>query len=129
VAENFTQEQMAEMLQVIHHEGRHAEQWYRVARMRAGLGETADQLTSDMDIPSRVAALAAAHPILECNPETNEAEQWNESVYGSGSEHRGDVLDDIDNRYDEYRNLPEEADAWGVERSVQHEYPQYGAGN
>jgi hypothetical protein len=126
--EAFTQDQMATMLQVIYHEGRHAEQWFRMARMRAGLGETADQLTSAMDIPSTIAAAAAADPILECNPETNEAEQWNDSVYGSGSQHREDTLDDIDNRYQDYRNLPEESDAWGVEPSVQQEYQRYGGG-
>jgi hypothetical protein len=127
--ESFTQEQMAEMLQVIYHEGRHAEQWFRMARMRAGLGETADQLTSAMTIPSWVADLAAADPIVQSDAETHEAEQWNDSVYGDGSQHREDTLGDIDNRYDDYRNLPEESDAWGVEPSVQQEYQQYGTGN
>jgi hypothetical protein len=126
--EAFTQDQMALMLQVIYHEGRHAEQWFRMARMRAGLGETADQLVTAMGIPSSIAAAAAADPILECNPETNEAEGWNDSVYGDGSQHRDDVLGDVHNRYDDYRNLPEESDAWGVEPSVQQEYQRYGSG-
>ncbi len=64
----------------------------------------------------------------ECNPETNEAEQWNHSVYGDGAQHRQDVLGDIDNRHDDYRILPEEADAWGVEPSVQQQCQKYGSG-
>jgi hypothetical protein len=126
--ENFSQEQMATMLQVMYHEGRHAEQWFRMARMRAGLGEDAAALNSAMGIPDWVAALAVADPILECNTETNEAEGWNESVYGDGSQHRNDVLNDTQNRYDEYRALPEESDAWGVEPAVQQEYERYSSG-
>jgi hypothetical protein len=106
----------------VYHEARHSEQWFRMARNRAGLGATAADIASVMSIPQWVADLAVLNPIRECNPAEFEAEQWYQSIYGADAAHRNAVLGDIDNRYDEYRALPEESDAWGTGSDVTNEY-------
>ncbi len=121
-ADNASTAQQADLLDTVYHEARHSEQWFRMARNRAGLGATAADIVAVMHIPHWVADLAVANPIRECDPSQFEAEQWYQSVYGSGAGHRNDVLNDVDNRYDEYRQLPEESDAWSSGGSVTDEY-------
>ena len=126
----ITKNVMAGMADSIYHESRHAEQWYRIARLRAGEGLTANQLEKDLFIPGYIASAAFADPLKPLGPEARrvrsrqavelydqslkEAKDWYASVYGPGAAHREEVLGDIDNRYDEYRALAEEVDAWAV---------------
>ncbi|HEX9260284.1 MAG TPA: hypothetical protein VF855_12150 [Acidimicrobiales bacterium] len=112
----------AELLDTIYHEARHSEQWFRIARERIGLGQPAADAATTMGIPQWVADLAAQNPILQCDTSQYEAEQWYQSIYGEGADHRHEVLNDADDRYDEYRALPEEADAWSTGDSVTDEY-------
>lgn len=122
IADNATPEQQAWQVSSVYHEARHAEQWYRMARERIGLGATPEQVVQVMQIPDWVALAAAADPITQCDASQYEAEQWYHSVYGDGAGHRNDTLNDVQNNYDEYRNLPEESDAWRTGDAVTEEF-------
>jgi hypothetical protein len=105
----------------VYHEARHAEQWFRMARERAGLGATQADLER-LGHPSDIALAALADPIMQCDRSQYEAEEWYESVYGSGHTHRNTTLTDPNAPYDDYRELPEERDAWGVETEVERDF-------
>ena len=45
-------------------------------------------------------------------------------MYGSGAAHRTQVLTDPNAPYSDYRNLPEEADAWNADGAVGDQYNQ-----
>jgi peptidoglycan hydrolase-like protein with peptidoglycan-binding domain len=115
-----TPEQQAALLGTVYHESRHAEQWFRAARYRAGLGNTADQIVADMKIEKWVADLAVANPILQSNQEADEAAAWYESVYGSGEQHRRDAYTNRDRAA--IRALPEEVDAHTARGLVVEEF-------
>jgi hypothetical protein len=112
----------ADLLDTVYHEARHSEQWFRMARERAGLGATADQIVQVMGIPDWVAQHALANPILQCDASQYEAEEWYQSVYGTGAAHRNATLHDVDGHYEDYRNLPEEHDAWHAGGQVTQDY-------
>jgi Putative peptidoglycan binding domain len=107
----------------VYHEARHAEQWFRMARERAGLGATQADLEA-LGHPSDIAAAAIANPIMQCDRSQYEAEEWYESVYGSGRTHRDTTLTDPSAPYDDYRALPEERDAWGTASEVEREFDE-----
>jgi hypothetical protein len=123
-----------EALQTVYHEARHAEQTFRCLREVIGLGATPEQAIQAMQAgsapvpPLWVAEQAALNPILQCDTSQNEAAQWYESMYGSGSAHRTDVLTHpgAADYYDQYRNLPEEADAWTTDGKVGDEFRREG---
>ena len=116
----------ADLLDTVYHEARHSEQWWRQARERAGLGATAAQIVGVMGIPQAIADKAVADPIQQCDKSQYEAEAWYQSVYGSGAAHRDTTLSDIDHHYQDYRNLPEEKDAWATGGEVTDEYKHRG---
>lgn len=122
VAEGASVDEQAWTVSVVFHEARHAEQWFRMARERIGLGATPEQVAQVTGMPVWIAQQAAADPILQCDASQYEAEEWYHSVYGDGAGHRNEVLGDVQNRYDEYRSLPEEADAWNTTDDVADEY-------
>jgi hypothetical protein len=124
VADNATPDQQAWQVSAVYHEARHAEQWYRMARERCGLGATADQAAQVMGIPVLIAQYAAADPITQCDASQYEAEQWYQSVYGAGAGHRDQTLGDVQGHYQDYRNLPEEHDAWATGDAVTNQYSQ-----
>lgn len=131
---NPTVDEMANLVDVIYHEARHSEQWYKIARLRAGEGRTAKQIKDELYIPAKVAQAAAAKPLKPVSIWTRmfrsrqyverqdqsiaEAKAWYKSIYGKGRKHRDEVLNDLSNRYADYRALAEEADAWKVGGSV-----------
>ena len=57
-----------------------------------------------------------------CSASQYEAEQWYRSMYGDLSDERLDALNN--GTYDDYRNLPEEADAWKARDEVTEGYDQ-----
>jgi hypothetical protein len=72
--------------------------------------------------------MAAQNPILQCDYTQYQTEQWYESMYGSGADHRSQVLGD-QNAADfqqQYHQLPEEADAWNADNQTRESYDQYG---
>lgn len=81
------------------------------------------QMAHVMSIPVTIAQ-CAADPILQCDASQYEAEEWYQSVYGAGHDARNATLNDVQNHYQDYRNLPEEHDAWatgdGVTSQMQH---------
>jgi hypothetical protein len=117
----LTDEQAADLAGTIYHEARHAEQWFHMAQLLAGQGKTAAQIEAQMGIPARIAALAFASPIRPGSMEALIADGWFQSVYGTGSAHRERVLGPTGTDI-EYRNLPEEADAYRVEAPVIEAY-------
>lgn len=117
----LTEAQAADLADTMYHEARHAEQWYRMAQLLAGQGRTAGQIATQMGIPARIAAEAAANPIEPGSMEALIVDGWFQSVYGTGSAHRRHVLGPS-GTYEQYRNLPEESDAWRVGTSVKDAY-------
>jgi hypothetical protein len=126
VADNATPDQQAWQVSAVYHEGRHAEQWYRMARERAGLGATAAQIHQVTGMPETIAQWAASDPITQCDASQYEAEEWYRSVYGAGATHRNATLNDVQNHYQDYRNLPEEHDAWATGDAVTNQFHQEG---
>jgi hypothetical protein len=98
----------------LYHEARHAEQWHLMARQAAGSGQSAAQITNGMGVTPAMGQSAAAKPLSGMSPQSNLAQSSYDSVYGSRGNYRGTVLGDIQNRYNEYRALPEEQDAWAT---------------
>lgn len=119
--ESLTDAEKADLADTVYHEARHTEQWYRMAQMLAGQGRTAAQITSEMSIPARIAAEAVGDPLAQGSMDALIADGWYQSVYGSGSAHREHTLSDA-GTYEEYRNLPEESDAWRVGGAVTEAY-------
>lgn len=135
---NLTDQQIARLADVVYHESRHAEQWFRMARLKAGeedpFGDgnepTSGTIAQRLYIPANVAEAAMKRPLKPLTKtqkffhtkkwaerqetKKDEAESWYDSVYGAGGGHRGQVLGDIQNRYNDYRALSEEVDAWAV---------------
>jgi hypothetical protein len=87
--------ELADAADTIYHEARHAEQWFRMARLRAGAGKKAAEIATELEIPPAVATAAAAKPLTGSGVEVTEATAWYESVYGSGSKHRETVLTEL----------------------------------
>ncbi|MBX0331308.1 DUF4157 domain-containing protein [Oscillochloris sp. ZM17-4] len=128
--DTITDAEMADVVNTVYHESRHSEQWFRMAQKRAGDGRTAKQIAKEMFIPPDVAEAATKSSLKALTDDERagmseddaamhdqrlkEGNDWYQSVYGAGSANRNAVLGDIDNRYDEYRGLSEEADAWGA---------------
>ncbi|HSV65983.1 MAG TPA: hypothetical protein VLJ59_08790 [Mycobacteriales bacterium] len=126
VADNATADQQAWQVSAVYHEARHSEQWFRMARERIGLGATVDQVVQATGLPESVVQWAAQSPITQCDAAQYEAEEWYQSVYGAGAAHRESTLQDVQGHYQDYRNLPEEADAWRTGDAVTQEYHDYG---
>lgn len=78
----------------ITHESRHAEQWFRMARLEAHHGKNADEIARRMRIPITVAQAAKNNPLRPDTVEGREAEAWHESVYGSKAAERNKILSD-----------------------------------
>ncbi|MFC4554332.1 hypothetical protein [Georgenia faecalis] len=76
----------------VYHEARHAEQWFRMAQLRAGQGLTARAIATELGIPARIAAAARAAPLPRGTMPAVVAQGWWDSVYGARSEERGRVL-------------------------------------
>lgn len=125
VADNATPEQQAWQVSAVYHEARHAEQWFRMARERLGLGATPEQVVQVTGMPDWVIQWAAQDPINQCDAAQYEAEEWYRSVYGEGASQRNETLGDVQGNYDEYRALPEESDAWSTGDAVTQEFQEY----
>jgi hypothetical protein len=74
----------AEISGAIHHEVRHAEQWYEIARLLAGAhGLDAARIHARTSITLEVCRQAAAAPALDCTMSTGPAYTWYQATYGS----------------------------------------------
>lgn len=119
---NVTDAQLRDVADTLWHEGRHAEQWFDMARVATARGDDLAGLQMDAGF----SAAAAAAPALDLDSARgNYAEAMFESVYGTGSAHRNSVLSNITaGNYEQYRALPEEADAWRVGGKVLNLWPR-----
>jgi hypothetical protein len=90
--------QMAKLVDTAYHEARHAEQWFLVARQVASHpGADLDALSAQTGIPRTTLDAAAAMRGTPMTPSQQAAaNNYYQSIYGSRSGYRNDVLDALD---------------------------------
>ena len=98
----------ADVVDTIYHEARHAEQWFRIAQLRAlqrrrGQGAAEDErlgkaIATELTIPRRIADRAVTTPprFALGSMDALIAQGWFDSVYGTGSAHRTRVLTELE---------------------------------
>jgi hypothetical protein len=113
---------------VVYHEGRHAQQWYDMARTQAGDGKTAAEMAQHMGIPLKVAKTAARDPLRPNatgveGARRHAAQTHHRSVYDHGpnghAKHRNHVLGEL-NRLPAERNQKHAAYWQAVATHGQH---------
>jgi hypothetical protein len=139
---------VAELGDTITHEARHCEQWFRMARYLAaerrakGMLVTGLELGNRLGIRSAQATQAAAAAPALTREESQEAQEWYESVYGSQSSFRSQTYrtnlrstgtgtggDWQISQYTRYqRALAEEEDAWNTGTELQRLFLQHYVG-
>lgn len=121
-ADAISDGQLREVADTLYHEGRHAEQWHDMARVAVARGGD----PADLGITSANAQAARDAPALDLDSERGRfATAMFESVYGTGAQDRNAVLSNITaDNYEQYRALPEEADAWRVGGKVLNLWPR-----
>jgi peptidoglycan hydrolase-like protein with peptidoglycan-binding domain len=124
--ERLTEQQLGDVANTIYHESRHAELTFREARAQAGLGQSAAQLVASMHIPQHIADEAVAHAIRQSTVDggTDEALTGYDSFYGTGQATTQGVYQH--GAYEDYRRLPEEADAFETGRNVADHWRHFG---
>ena len=91
-ASTVTADAMAPVATTVYHESRHAEQWFRMARLEAGKGKNGAQIATALSIKRTVADEAAGKPLSGDSQEAKEAGAWHKSVYGSDASARNQTL-------------------------------------
>jgi hypothetical protein len=79
---NLPEEDLEELIITVYHEARHSEQWFRMAQMLAGRGQSASYIAHHLDIPEDIAAAAVASPLPEGSMEALIAQGWYDTYYG-----------------------------------------------
>ena len=92
--ESKTSTELARLTGAARHEARHAEQWFRMAQLRAAQGRSAPEIVAEMSLPAHVAAAAAARPLAD-GVVAAESATWWDSVYGAGNAYRNQVLAEV----------------------------------
>jgi hypothetical protein len=83
---------LLDVADTVYHETRHAEQWFRIARLQAGKGWSATKISTKLSIPLKIAKAAKANPLTGTGTDVTEAASWYESVYGTGRKARKKTL-------------------------------------
>jgi peptidoglycan hydrolase-like protein with peptidoglycan-binding domain len=124
--DRLTERQLGDVAKTIYHESRHAELTFREARAQAGLGQHAGQLAAGMRIPRNIADEAVAHAVYQSTMDgaTDEALTGYDSFYGAGAARMHSVY--AHGTYSEYRQLPEESDAFEAGHNVAEHWRHYG---
>ena len=129
-----TSSELAVVAGVARHEARHAEQWFRMARLRAADGLSAPALSVEMGLPPEIASAAIGRPLLLAGPTAVEARLWWDSIYGPNGDHREVVIDRLHaakTAYDEaaraYRQSPSAAAGEVLQAARQALGPAYRA--
>jgi hypothetical protein len=94
---------LADLADTVLHESRHCEQWFRMARSRAGAGKSSADIATAMGIPPRIADEAVKQKLTAAGTELTEAEGWWKSVYGADRVARNATLTDVDVKATEYK--------------------------
>jgi peptidoglycan hydrolase-like protein with peptidoglycan-binding domain len=103
----------AENMDTIYHESRHAEQWWAIARLMAGLYEMdGAAINTKTGLKLEIAVEAALNPILQSNTQTDAALRWYEQTYGGSPLPAG-------------TDRPREADAGSAGGSVKRAVREY----
>lgn len=84
-----------ELAPLARHEARHAEQWFRMAQLQTARGRSSTEVAAALGIPLPVAEAAAANPRLLRPSEVQAVEEWSDSVYGTGTVRRAQILADV----------------------------------
>lgn len=108
----------AALANTLYHEARHSEQWFKMIVLELVNGKSIDQVVSQMGVPKNIVGYAKTIDPNKILPKEQlpSVKTFYESVYGSGKEHRVNVLTNLKSgdNYTKYKNLPEEVDAWEV---------------
>lgn len=117
-----------------YHEARHCEQYFLIARKRAGKGDDESKLVKDMGMPSDIATEAFNKPLRAPRHVKHEerlakfesASLWEDSIYETKRSERdaiysGDMTPGTSN-HDKYLALPEEKDARDTGMKSESEY-------
>ncbi|MPZ84217.1 MAG: hypothetical protein GEV28_28975 [Actinophytocola sp.] len=103
----------AENMDTIYHESRHAEQWWTIARLLAGLYDMdGAAINARTELNLDIANQATRDPILQSNTKTDAAIHWYEQTFGSSPVPAG-----VD--------APREADAGATGGSVKRAVREY----
>lgn len=81
------------LAETVYHEARHCEQFFEMARMRAGEGETARAIAQEMEIPARIATEARQRPLDQDSVQAALAGGWYEEYYGRGRDETHRIYD------------------------------------
>lgn len=92
----LTEAEFNEVVDCVYHEARHAEQFWMIARMKAGEGMSAGEIAKTLRLPQEVAESAVAKPLPRGSAEAEMAAKWHESVFGAGRAHRQTVYAELD---------------------------------
>jgi hypothetical protein len=124
---SLTAQEARDLASNVYHEGRHAEQWFLMARQEAAQGMNAAQINSSMGVPQTFANAAEANPLAAgANAKQNLAGACQQSVCGANTPgnafnnagYRNGVINDMNNgvpgAWDKHRHLSEEEDAWAT---------------
>lgn len=108
----LSKDEIAKSVNTLYHESRHGEQWFRIARMRAGKALTKDaddtkraqvatQIATATFIPQNITLEAAKNPLYESwgskfggkkDQAMDEAKGWDKSIYGADATYRNLIL-------------------------------------
>lgn len=128
-----TSGELAELAGTARHEARHAVQWFRIAQLLAARGRSPAAIAAEMSLPIEIAVSAALRP-LGPGERTIQAEQWWNSIYGTGSGSRNRVLAELfaaktahDDAARVYRASPSEEAAAAIGQASKALEPVYAA--
>jgi len=80
----------------VYHEARHAEQWFRMARLMAGQGTSSAEIAASLRLPEAIVAEAEKNALdADGSAEAQEAALWLDSRVGPGKEHAQDVMSEL----------------------------------
>jgi hypothetical protein len=91
----LVQSEVGEVVDAIYHEVRHSEQYFRIARLKAGDNKTAKQIANQVGVPMNVAEAAVASPLGKAEgaeqkvaEEVKEAEDWEQITVGKHQKYK-----------------------------------------
>lgn len=90
-----TPAEMGAMADTVYHETRHAEQWFRIARLEAAKGKDAAAIAVTLGIKPAVATKATKVPLTGTTTDAKEAKEWYDSIYGAGAAARNTVIGNL----------------------------------
>jgi len=92
----LTEAEFKDVVDCVYHEARHAEQFWMMARMKAGEGMGAGEIVKTLKVPQEVAESAVAKALPRGSAEAEAAAKWHESIFGAGRAHRQTVYAEMD---------------------------------